>query len=482
MNVRSVLCVLSFLLLIAGGAMACCSGVSIYCGDPLRVQRALNISSCVALLAGLLLKVTNRGKLDLSRKDGFAIVTLGWLSLGLFGAAPYVLSGVIPDPAGAIFETVSGFTTTGASVIPDVESAPRGILFWRALTQWIGGVGVLVLCLAILPFIGSSGTKIFQAEVAGPTKDRLTPKIAATAKLLWGIYVFLTFLEVVFLRIGGMGWFDSVCHSFTTLATGGFSNRNISIEAYHSPYIEWVVIVFMFLGGINFALFYRAIRGNPLCFFRSAEFRWYVGILAASSLVLALSIFQGPMASLGDAVRAACFQSVSVMTTTGFSSADFDRWPPAACFVLTILMFIGGCAGSTAGAIKVQRVVIACKAVIRQVRLFLQPHAVIQVKMDREALDGDETAGIVTFIVTYLFVFVLASILVTPLMPDSRSAISAVASTMGNVGPGLGAVGPYCNYSAVPAAGKLILSFCMLIGRLELFTVFVLFLPSYWKK
>ena len=482
MNVRSVLHILSFLLLIAGGAMGVCFGISAYCGDPPRAQLALNISSCVALLAGLLLKITNRGELELSRKDGFAIVSFGWLLLGLFGAVPYVLSGVIPDPVGAVFETVSGFTTTGASVMSDVESAPKGILFWRALTQWLGGVGVLVLCLAILPFIGSSGMKIFQAEVAGPTKDRLTPKIAATAKLLWGIYALLTFLEILFLRFGGMGWFDSTCHSFATLATGGFSTRNISIEAYRSPFIEWVVIAFMFLGGVNFALFYRAIRGNPFAFFRDTEFRWYLGILAGSTLIIAISIFHGPMASIGGAVRAACFQSVSSMTTTGFSSADFDRWPPIACFVLMTLMFVGGCAGSTAGAIKVQRLVVVFKAAVRHARLFLHPQAIIQVKLDREVLDSEEAGGIVTFIATYLLVFVLASVLMTPLMPDLRSSVSAVVTTLGNVGPGLGAIGPYCNYSAVPAEGKLLLTFCMLVGRLELFTVFVLFLPSYWKK
>lgn len=482
MNVRSVLYVLSFLLLIAGGAMGVCWGVSLYYEDPPRAQLALNISSCLALLAGLVLKLTTRGELDLSRKDGFAIVTFGWLALGLFGAVPYVLSGVIPDPVGAIFETVSGFTTTGASVIANVESIPRGILFWRALTQWLGGVGVLVLCLAILPFIGSSGMKIFQAEVPGPTKDRLTPKIAATAKLLWGIYVFLTLMEVVFLRIGGMSWFDSICHSFATLSTGGFSTRKISIEAYHSSYIEWVVIIFMFLGGINFALFYRMIRGSLISLFRDSEFRWYLGIIAASALILAFSIYGRQVSSVGDAFRTGCFQAVSIMTTTGFSSADFDRWSPMACFVLLILMFIGGCAGSTAGAIKVQRVVVSFKAVTRRIRLFLHPQAVIQIKMDREVLNSEDAAGIAAFIVTYLFVLALASLLMTPFVPDLRSAISAVAASLGDVGPGLGMVGPYCNYSAVPAAGKLLLTFCMLIGRLELFTVFVFFLPSYWKK
>ena len=343
MNKRAVLHLVSFMTLVVGLSIVGCALVSLLCGDARAVQLAFLESGGLAVALSLACVLLTRGDVNLARRDGFGVVTIGWILVAGVGALPYLFSGAIPNVVPAIFETVSGFTTTGSSVVADVESLPRGILFWRALTHWYGGMGVLVLCVAILPFLGVGGMQVYRAEMPGPFKDRLTPQIATTAKLLWGVYLLLTLAETLLLKwIGGMGWFDAVCHSFATVATGGFSTRNASLGAYDSAAIDVIATVFMFLAGVNFSLHHLALTRKPGCYFKDPEFRAYALLLLGGGLFLTFNAWAAGAASLGRCLRDAFFTGTSVMTTTGFCTADFDRWPDASRFVLLLMMFIGG--------------------------------------------------------------------------------------------------------------------------------------------
>jgi trk system potassium uptake protein len=487
MNKRAVFHLTAFVTLVIGAAMGACAALSFYWNDPLRIQQSLLLSSVVTMLcAGVLLFFT-RGGINLSRRDGFGVVTFGWLFAALFGALPYLLSGVIPDPVGALFETMSGFTTTGASVLPageypTLESIPRGILFWRALTHWFGGMGVLVLCVAILPFLGVGGMQLYRAEMPGPSKDRLTPRIATTAKLLWGVYALLTLAEILLLKfVGGMNWFDAFCHTFATMATGGFSTRTASVGAYNSGIVDVIIIVFMFAAGVNFSLHYYALTGRPGRYWKDPEFRFYFLFWLLCGLFLAVNIL--PLyTNVPEALRAAFFQCTSVLTTTGFITADFDRWPDASRMLLVLMMFVGGCAGSTGGGIKVVRVVIMWKKVIKEVRQFMRPKAVLGLKLGGRPVEDEVVSHIAAFFTIFVLVFALATFLMTFYTPDLETAATSVVATLGNIGPGLNAVGATQNYALIPAPGQIILTLCMLLGRLELYTVLILFLPAFWKK
>ncbi|MBN1268336.1 MAG: TrkH family potassium uptake protein [Kiritimatiellae bacterium] len=482
MNARNVSHLISYLLMVISLGMAASLGVSVVYGDPSVAVRALASAAIVTLAAGVVLALATRGPNDLSRRDGFGVVTLGWVAASVFGALPYVLSGVIPHPVSAVFETMSGFTTTGASVLTDLELLPRGILFWRALTHFFGGMGVLVLCVAILPFLGVGGMQLYRAEMPGPAKDRLTPRIASTAKLLWGVYVLLVVAESVLLRLGGMSWFDAVCHAFATIATGGFSTRSDSIAAFNSRYIEVVIVVFMLLSAVNFALHYRALHGDIRAYFRNPEFRFFFFFWLFSCLFVTLVTSQFVSSRPGTTLRASVFTVTSLMTTTGFTTTDYGHWPAACRLLLLLLMMCGACVGSTSGAIKELRVLVVLKKVIREARLFVQPLAVLRVKMGNKPVREDIVSNIAAFVMAYILTFVLAFLAMCFFMPDLLSAASAVIATLGGVGPGMGTVGPASHYAAVPAEGKIILTGCMLLGRLELYTVLVLFMPSFWKK
>jgi trk system potassium uptake protein len=482
MNPRPVLHLISIMLTVLGLAIGLCTGIAWLYNDPMQARMGMLAAAGIVVATGVLTFVLTRGPVDLSRRDGFGIVTFGWLAAALFGALPFILSGVIADPVSAVFETMSGFTTTGASVLSDLESIPRGILFWRAMTHFFGGMGVLVLCVAILPFLGVGGMQIYRAEMPGPSKDRLTPRIATTAKLLWAVYVFFCVAEAVLLRLGGMDWFDAFCHAFATMATGGFSTRTASVAAYNSVYIETVIIIFMFLAGVNFALNFRALRGKPLCYFRDPEFRFYLGTWLTATIVIILSIYRTVYPSLGAAVRAACFQSTSIMTTTGFCTEDFDRWPGASKVILVLLMFIGGCAGSTGGGIKNIRILVVLKKVLREIRLFMQPQAVVKVKIGEAPVTQEVISHISGFFCVFLLIFAAGTLVMTFFTPDLQTALTSVIATLGNIGPGLGGVGAVQNYSAIPVGGKVFLTAFMLLGRLELYTVLIVLLPSYWRK
>ena len=482
MNARPVLHLIAIMLFVLGLAIALCAGVAFLYEDPWPVQLGMLEAAAIVMGVGIVGFLFTRGPIDLSRRDGFGIVTFGWLAAASFGALPFMLTGVITEPTAAVFETMSGFTTTGASVLSDIEAMPRGVLFWRAMTHFFGGMGVLVLCVAILPFLGVGGMQIYRAEMPGPSKDRLTPRIATTAKLLWGLYVLLCAAETLLLRFGGMDWFDAACHAFATMATGGFSTRNASVAAFNSVYIESVIIVFMFLAGVNFALSFRALRGRPLCYFQDPEFRFYLGAWLTATVIILFNVYGAVYPSFGHAVRAAFFQSTSIMTTTGFCTEDFDLWPGTSKVVLVLLMFIGGCAGSTGGGIKNIRIFVLFKKVLREIRLFMQPQAVVKVKIGRNPVPQEVISHISGFFIVFMLVVAGGTLVMTLFMPDLESALTSVIATLGNIGPGLGSVGAVQNYGDVPAPGRAFLTVLMLLGRLELYTVLIVFLPSFWRK
>jgi len=483
MNFRSVIHIIAIPAVLMGVSLALCWGVSVLQGDSAQVQSGMAWSAGIALACALLMWVTTLGAVGLKRRDGFAIVTLGWIGMTLIGSVPYMLTGVLTDPVDAIFETMSGLTTTGASVLSDLESVPSTILFWRSLTQWFGGMGVLVLCVAILPFLGVGGMQIYQAEMPGPSADRLTPRIASTAKLLWGVYVLLTLVEALLLMAGPMGWFDALCHAFTTMSTGGFSTRSDSIAAFDSVYIETVVTVFMFVAGVNFVLHFRALSGHPVHYVRDREFVFYFVVWGIIVIFTTLNNWASTSyGSFVDAFRASAFTVTSILTTTGFCTADFDRWHPASRICLIVLMFLGGCAGSTSGGIKMLRIYIVWKKLVRDIRRFVQPQGVYHVKLGETTIQQEVVTHVTGFVLIFVGLFTLATLLMSFWTPDLITAFSSVAATLGNIGPGLGEVGPTRNYATMASGGKILLVMCMLLGRLELYTVLVFFLPSFWRK
>jgi trk system potassium uptake protein len=483
MNFKPVFHVIAWLLGVVGLLMGFCGLVGYLHGEPVAAWQALVHSAAGTLAVAVVLWVATRNQQELSRRDGLGVVAFGWLLAGIAGAAPYYLSGLVESPVAALFETVSGMTTTGASVIASLEDVPRGLLLWRALTHLIGGMGILVLVVAILPFSGAGGMQLFRAEVAGPSKDRLEPRVAATAKMLWGIYVILNVSLILLLRLGGMDWFDSACHAFATLATGGFSTRTASIAAFNSVYIESVLIVFMILGATNFALHYRAMSGEHASWWKDSSLRFYLGVLLAAVLICT-GVLHGTAegAGWGGSFRQAAFTCVSLATTTGFCTADFDLWPRGLKALLLLLMLMGGCVGSTAGGIKVARMQMALKAVAREIRLFMQPQAVIPVKQDQKMLDDSVLQPVLAFVALYLLAAATGTWAMTWFAPDLTTAVSAVLACMGGVGPGLSAVGPTQNYAALSPGGHMVLVLLMLAGRLEFYTLLCVFMPAFWRK
>lgn len=482
MKFRPVFHLISYLMIVTGLAIWLCAAVSYHYNDPASALYGLLVGGAIGVLSGGLIAYLTRGPITLSRRAGFGVVSFGWLAVALVGSVPYVLSGAISDPVSAMFETVSGFTTTGASVMSNLEAVPKGILFWRAMTQWFGGMGVLVLCVAILPFLGVGGMQLYRAEIPGPSKDRLTPRIATTAKLLWGLYALMSLVQVLLLMAGGMDWFDACCHTFATMSTGGFSTRSASVAAFDSLYIDIVITVFMFLAGANFALHFRALRGSPGVFHRDPEFRVYTLIWLVSCLFISSNIWLRGIEHAGGALRHGFFQGTSILTTTGFATRDFNLWPHASRLLLVLLMFIGGCGGSTAGGIKTARFFVVFKHIGREMGRVIRPQAVARIKLGRAALDEGLVANILTFVMIFFAIFAIMSFIMTFYTPDLVTATSAVVASLGNIGPGLGAVGAAETYAFIEAPGKLVLIACMLLGRLELYTVLVMFMPSFWRQ
>lgn len=423
-------------------------------------------------------------KLDqnsITKREGYIIVSLSWIMISVFGALPYSLSGVAPTYSDAFFETMSGFTTTGASVFSDIESIPKGILFWRALTHWIGGMGIIVLSLAILPVLGIGGMQLFDAEVPGVTPDKLHPRITQTAKNLWVIYVVLTFLCTAMLMVGGLNLYDSLCHAFAALATGGFGTKNTSV-IFFSPYIQYVLILFMFLAGINFSLHFYAMNRRFKQVYKNEELRHYVYIISTATVIIAVALYLLKGTAIEKSFRDALFQVVSIITTTGFVSADYLQWPKYAWMIIFLLMFIGGCAGSTGGGIKVVRIVLLFKNSKLELRRLIHPHAIIPVRLNGKSVSQGIIFNVLAFFLLYIIIFAFGSLAMTMIGLDFESAVGGVASCLGNIGPGLGTLGPVFHYGDVPQLGKWIFSGLMLLGRLELFTVLLLFSRTFWNK
>ncbi len=479
-----VLRTLGLISIIISATMLWPMGWSIYFSGP--DIPAFLISIAIGVLGGLLLMFFTRkcNYQDMGIREAFAVVTLSWVVASAVGGLPFYIGKLAPTYTDAFFEAMSGFTTTGATILSEIESLPKGLLFWRSLTHWLGGMGIIVLGLAILPFIGVGGMQLYKAEVPGPTPEKLTPRIQQTAMLLWGAYVALSVAEVIALLLCGMNFYDSLTHTFGTVATGGFSPRNASIAAYGSPLIEWVITVFMFLAGTNFVLHYMALKGKLSAFWKDEEFRFYTRFTVITIAVVSLvnlGLHSGDPVS--KVIRDASFQVVSIMTTTGYTTVDYAIWPVAAKFILLLLMFFGGCSGSTGGSIKQMRIQIMFKRIKKEINQLLHPQQIMKIRFNNQVLQPYEVSSVTSFVLLYVMLFVIFSlvmIIVSGL--DLVSGAASVAATLGNIGPGLGAVGPVMNYGFINIAGKWILSFCMLLGRLEIFSVIMLFVPGIWRK
>lgn len=435
-------------------------------------------------LSGLLLFAGRREQFrDMGIREAFTVVSLAWILASAVGALPYYLHGGIPDYTDAFFEAMSGFTTTGGSILTDIEALPRGLLFWRGLTHWIGGMGIIVLSLAILPFIGVGGIHLYKAEVPGFVVEKLTPRLHETALRLWGIYLFLTAAETVLLLFGGMSLFDALTHSFSTMATGGFSPLNKSVSFYDSAYIDWVITFFMFISGVNFVLHYRFLLGEFDAYRVDEECTFYTGVVLFSIVTTAvLLVREGFYASLGESLRYSAFQVVSVITSTGFFTADYEQWPAYTSFLLFLLMFVGGSTGSTAGGLKCLRVLTLARIAKREMALSLHPQGIFQIQVRRKTAREGTLSSVATFFFLYMVVFVAGALVMAALGLDFVTAVSSSAAAIGNTGPGFGAIGPTDSFASIPAAGKWVLSLLMLMGRLELYAVLLILRPSLWRK
>jgi trk system potassium uptake protein TrkH len=480
MHVGSIIHVLSLLLIFLSAAMLVPIPFSLYYGDSDYI--ALFLSAGITLLFGFIGFKSSRFDKDLRPKDGFAVVTFGWLSMAVFGSLPFLLSGSITSYTDAFFETMSGFTTTGATILTDIEKLSHGVLFWRSLTHWIGGMGIIVLSLAILPFLGVGGMQLYKAEVPGPTADRLTPRITETAKILWGVYFAFTAAEAALLMFGGMSLFDALCHSFGTLATGGYSTRNASVGAYGSAYIDYVVIFFMLVAGSNFALHYRFIRGDFKAHIRNQEFLFFLSIIGIATLFIGVETYHQQYHNFPETIQNSLFQVTSIMTTTGYGTADYEQWSFSSQFILLVLMLFGGCAGSTGGGIKMLRIHVLVRFVFAEVTRLIHPHAVVPVRIGGQTVPREVVANIVGFFILFMSIFAISVFVMSAMGLDMPTSFGSVAATLGNIGPGLGGVGPTDNYAQIPGVGKWFLTFLMLSGRLELYTVIILLSPSFWKK
>ncbi len=473
--------VLGVQLVVVGLLMLCCLPFSFYyaSGD----AGALAASGGITLGAGALSWAwRRRASATIHKREGYLIVVLGWVCMVTFGMLPYLLSGVIPHVTEAFFETMSGMTTTGASVLTDIEAVPRGVLFWRSLTQWIGGMGIIVLTVALFPLLGIGGTELFGAEAPGPTTDRIHPRIRETARRLWLIYVGLTAAATLLYWVEGMSFYDAINHGLTTLATGGFSTKNSSAAYWaDNPLIQYTMAGFMLLAGVNYTVLYFILKRKWRKVRSSDEFKAYLLTLAILTVVITAAVFHVTGSTLERSFRDSLFQIVSLITTTGFVSADYTGWSDSLTFSFFVLLFVGACAGSTSGGIKVVRHLVFFKNSYLEFKRLLYPRAVVPLKLNGMIVAPKIMTHILVFLLLYLAVFIIGSLVVVVLGMDFLSAIGAVATSLGNVGPAIGSVGPVNNFAAVPEAAKWVLSFLMLLGRLELFTVLVLFTAYFWQ-
>ncbi len=440
------------------------------------------ITILAMVIFGLVLYSIKARNSNIYARDGFAIVSVGWVLVSFFGALPFFISGAIPSFIDAFFESASGFTTTGSTILKEIESLPRGILFWRSFTHWMGGMGVLVLTLAVLPKAGATTFQIMKAESPGPNPGKLVPKIGQTAKILYGIYIVLTLVQIGLLLIAGMPVYDSLIHAFGTAGTGGFSNMNKSVGAYGNVFIEVIITVFMFLFGINFTLYYQGLKGNIKSIFKDEEFRFYLGTVVAAILLITWNLYGTVFDSLWEGLRHASFQVSSIITTTGYATTDFNLWPVFSKSILVLLMFIGASAGSTGGGIKCIRIVLLFKAIKREIIKVIHPRSVYSVKLGGRIVEEETLTGVMTYFFAYIAIMVGSLFIVALDGMDLVTTFTAVATTIGNVGPGLEVVGPIGSFADFSFLSKLVFSIIMLFGRLEIFPMLILFTPSFWKR
>jgi trk system potassium uptake protein TrkH len=493
LNYRIILHIMGLLMLFNGSFMLLSAFVSGIYKDGATLD--ISLAALVTLFAGIMAMFATRGhKKEVKRKEGYIIVTGGWIVMSLSGILPYLFSGAIPSVTDAFFETISGYTTTGASILNDIESLPEGILFWRSLTHWIGGMGIIVLAIAILPLLGIGGMQLFAAEAPGPAGDKLHPRITDTAKRLWLIYLGYTLLETLLLKVAGMSFFDAINHSLSTLSTGGFSTKNLSVAYWNDqPLIQYIIIVFMFLAGMNFVMSYFALTGKVQRILKDEEFRTYAIFIGIFTLVASFLVYFQANVPISEyhpmvlgakesAFRHGLFQVLAIVTTTGFVTADFTNWTPFLTIFFFGLMFLGGSSGSTSGGIKVVRHLLIIKNGILEFKRTLHTSAIIPVRYNNKSVSEHIVYNIIGFFVLYMLLFIIGALVLGFLGLDFESAVGGAASSLGNVGPALGDLNPIVNFSSLPKFGKWWCGFLMLLGRLELFTVLILITPYFWKR
>ena len=489
MSLKPLLNVLGALLTLLGTSMLVPIFISFY-SNGYDLYGFIN-SALICVSIGTPVWFFTRNNKSLNNKVGFAVVTFSWIIAALAGSLPFYLSGAIPNFTDAFFESMSGVTTTGATIIGNpltlpnlpngIESLPYGILFWRSFIQWIGGMGIIVFYIAILPILGSGGIQLFKLEVPGPVADKIKPRLRETARMLWIVYVGFTLLQILLLGLAGMPWFDSVCHGFTTMPTGGFSTQNASIAAYSNPVIHYIIIFFMFVAGVNFTLHFRALTGNFKAHLKDYEFRVYLTIIFISTLIIFFNISSTDSDWSHDSFLKSLFQSLAILTGTGYSNANYELWPYLSQHLLLILMFFGAMGGSTSGGMKIARIILLIKYAVTETRRMLHARAVIPIKIGNRTISDEIVRNTLGFSLIYLSIFVLTAFVLSSFNLDFQSAVGAAASAIGNIGPAFGSFGPTDNYALLHPLGKWMLTFCMLLGRLEIFTVMVIFSKVFWK-
>ncbi|MDT0645340.1 potassium transporter TrkG [Zunongwangia sp. F260] len=494
LNYQIIMHVMGLLLICNGGFMLTAVLVSWYYEDGVTME--ISTSALITLFVGTLLMFSTRGhNKDMKQREGYIIVTFGWIFMALSGTLPYVISESIPRFTNAFFETMSGYTTTGASILNDIEVVPKGILFWRSLTHWIGGMGIIVLAIAILPLLGIGGMQLFAAEAPGPSADKLKPRITDTAKRLWLIYVSYTIAETILLKVAGMNLFDAANHALSTLSTGGFSTKNASVAYWNDqPIIQYIIILFMFLAGSNFVMSYFSFKGKVQRVLHDDEFRWYFYFIASFTIIAALIIYfqadvglssiDHPMVwgEAESAFRHSLFQVLAVITTTGFVSADYTMWTPFLTIFFFGMFFLGGSAGSTAGGVKVMRHIIMIKNGMIEFKRTLHPNAILPVRFNKKSISKEIVFNILGFFILYMLSFIIGAVVLASLDLDFETAIGGAASSLGNIGPAFGGLSPVNNFDMLPDFGKWWCAFLMLIGRLELFTVLIILTPFFWRN
>ena len=480
-NFKTIIRIIGILLLLETVMFLVCSSVSFYYreSDMLDFWKAGGITAGIGLLLAALGK---GGERQLTRRDGYVLVSFAWVAFSLFGMLPFYIGGYIPDIANAFFETMSGFSSTGATILDNIESLPHGILFWRSMTQWIGGLGIIMFTIAVLPIFGVSGLQVFAAEASGPTHDKVHPRIGITAKWIWSIYAGITALLVGLLMLGGMDWFDSICHAFATTGTGGFSTKQASVAYYNSPYIEYVISIFMFISGINFTLVLLFVNRKFKKFIGNAELKFYFGSVVLFTAVIAIVLYYTSPMGMEESFRKSLFQVISLQTSTGFATDDYMQWTPVLWGLLTIIMLMGACAGSTTGGLKCIRMVILAKVSRNEFKHILHPNAILPVRINKQVISPSIVSTVLAFCFIYITIIVIGTLLMMAMGVGAEESMGCVISSIGNMGPGLGETGPAYSWNALPDAAKWLLSFLMLLGRLELFTVLLLFTPDFWKR